>query len=348
MPEPSSYASPSIASAARDLRESFDEGHVERADAIAGWLSRAADASTLRRYLAPLFVTRLSSAGHSPILLHLMGRIAVEGEAPAQCLLRNVARGLASNPAQRWHWIPTREESAATRAEDPSRSSVGEEVSDALRRIPLVRNEPTGGIFGLVEAAEKTGDLERHLGFLRTRDLGDATRADDAYRAICRTAARAMLLEPARHAKYGWTHCLTLPQAAWANAAFHADPGYAVCAAASFVGAFRSALATTDWAPARVHAPAPAESSLARAVRSSPEDAISAALHTPRDGVDDAFTELASSACVRVDAHLVKYTLASWDCASRDPLESRLYLAAAARLLSLWMEDDPDARLPIS
>ena len=52
-------------------------------------------------------------------------------------------------------------------------------------------------------------------------------------------------------------------------------------------------------------------------------------------------TELATQAAIRNDAHLVKYTLACLDVATMDPAYARLYHAAAAYLVSVWMATTP-------
>jgi hypothetical protein len=45
---------------------------------------------------------------------------------------------------------------------------------------------------------------------------------------------------------------------------------------------------------------------------------------------------------VRLDAHLVKYTLASFDAVAADPEMGHLYLSAAAYLGSLWAVEPND------
>ena len=54
---------------------------------------------------------------------------------------------------------------------------------------------------------------------------------------------------------------------------------------------------------------------------------------------------LATQASIRADQHLVKYTRACLDMVSFDPKCERLYLAAAAHLCGLWVQESPAAKV---
>ncbi len=135
----------------------------------------------------------------------------------------------------------------------------------------------------------------------------------DGARAILRAAAWSMLTEPDTYVPYGWTHCLTLPQAVLGVAGSCSSPRTALAVAATYVVGFRAAFAT-----------APLDADFTR-----PAPPLELA---PADLV----TTLASRAAVHADAHFAKYTLACIDAAHFDPSYARLYLAAAERLAAFW------------
>lgn len=62
-------------------------------------------------------------------------------------------------------------------------------------------------------------------------------------RAVMRVAAWSMLGEPTTHAPYGWTHALTMSQAAIGIARSCADTSRALATAATYVMGFRASLA---------------------------------------------------------------------------------------------------------
>ena len=152
-----------------------------------------------------------------------------------------------------------------------------------------------------------------------------ALTVDDARRRLLRVAAQSMLQDNPDAAPYGWTHCLTMPQAVLRAVEFGADPDVAVGVAGLYVLGFRSTQGRVrldaEWAPR-------AGSAAAR-VWSAPEDEF--------DGLVDEFTTYASA---DEDAHLVKYTLACLDAAEDDPDARRLYLAAIAQLQEWWQQFD--------
>ena len=122
-----------------------------------------------------------------------------------------------------------------------------------------------------------------------------------------------MLVEPPDYAPYGWTHCLTLPQAVLGIAGACREPRAALAVAATFVVGFRAAFG----------------------VASLGHDAD---VEAPPESV----TELVTYAATHHDAHLVKYTLACLDAAAWDTERAGLYLSAAARLGRYWRELVPE------
>jgi len=156
-----------------------------------------------------------------------------------------------------------------------------------------------------------------------------------------------MLLEPWEHAPYGWSHCLTMPQAVLGVAGHATSAVAARAVAATFVAGFRASLATvtldTPWTPRRP--PGDLEAML----RHDPEQAAASVWHADDDRLEQIRVVLATWASSRHDAHLVKYTLACLDAADRDRSHQRLFLAAGAKLLAYWvLHPDPDDALPQS
>jgi hypothetical protein len=141
-----------------------------------------------------------------------------------------------------------------------------------------------------------------------------------------------MLQEPPANAPYGWTHCLTMAQAALHCARWCRDPSLAVRVAATYVLGFRAA-----------HATAPLELALEPrrydlpfddAVEAGRAEAAGAAYHAAEPA--HVVGRLATYAATHEDAHLVKYVVACLRAAHLDPDAARLYLAAAASLCAYW------------
>ena len=63
---------------------------------------------------------------------------------------------------------------------------------------------------------------------------------ENAARTLLTVAARSMLQDSPAAAPYGWTHCLTMPQAVLVAAGAGADPALAIAVAATYVLGFRS------------------------------------------------------------------------------------------------------------
>jgi hypothetical protein len=153
-----------------------------------------------------------------------------------------------------------------------------------------------------------------------------------------------MLEEPPDHAPYGWSHCLTMPQAVLGLAGRGASPRTAVAVAATHVVGFRAALGSRSL-DGRFEPPRPGTDDLAEAIDAAPDLAAAVAWHAPDVALPDVVTELATRASLHHDAHLVKYTLACLDAAADDPDQRRLYLASAAYLSAWWAAQPADGFL---
>jgi hypothetical protein len=326
VPAPDAAAYDSIPDAATAVVAAIDAGDLDRVDAASRWLGRTASAPELRALLAASVVPRLAAAGHAPIFLYLLPRVAGRGELTGE-LLRGLARELAREPAWRLRWVDDRPAGPA---------SSPDELFDVLASTPRIGTPAETFIYPLMSYVDEHGIAAGLLSPVTGTDDLAATAG-----AVQRAAAWSMLTEPGDHAPYGWTHCLTLPQAVLGVAGELPDPSVAVAVAATYVVGFRSALAVHPLEP--VVLPDPGVP-LAEAFPIGPAAAAGAAWHAPPATRARVRAELATRASVRRDAHLVKYTLACFDAAAADPGAEALYLAAAASLAAWWTQhgdDDP-------
>ena len=293
------------------LVAAIGSGELDDVDRYAAALGARSTPSEIRRLLAPAVVRSLGAAGHASILLYLLPRL------PAGELLRGPARELARNPAWQIGWI---EETGST----GRRASLG----DALQQVPMLGLPGSDFIYPVVAQAEGSG--------IAAKVLGDVVNMDVASAGVelSRAAAWSMLHEGPEHAPYGWTHCLTIPQAV---IGMPVAPRVAVGVAATYVVAFRAALAERALVPGYRPDRPDHDLSLDEAIATSPERAAAAAWHGDPTTVR---TTLATRASAHADAHYVKYTLACFDAARADPVESQLYLAAAASLAGWWATRD--------
>jgi hypothetical protein len=168
------------------------------------------------------------------------------------------------------------------------------------------------------------------------------TGVERATPALLRVAAWSMLQDDASQAPYGWSHCLTLPQAALGVAHDSADAVAAIAIAATQVLGFRNALGRVvvdpAWAPER-----PAPGTHRERLDGTPAEAAAAMWHASDVELPGFVTLLATRAATHADAHLAKYTLACIDAASADPEARRTYFAAAAFLNAWWRQKTPEA-----
>ena len=304
---------------ARWLADAIAAGDLDETDAIAAWLGRTAPPADLRRLLADTVLTSLAAAAHAPIFLYLLPRVAPRGEISGE-LLRGLARELARRPEWRLHWVDER---------SPRPPASGNEMFDALASTPLLGASESSFIYPLMSRIDGNG--------VAASLLGPVTGGSDVAergRSVLRAAAWSMLDEPGQHSPYGWSHCLTMPQAVLGIADVCADPGRALAVAATFVAGFRASLASHDLVTTFEH-DRPALP-FGEALHAAPAVAAAAVWHASGEQLPDIVTDVATAAAVHHDAHLVKYTLACLDAAAADPSHRRLHLAAAASLGAWW------------
>ena len=321
--EPGVRAYDDLASAFDHLAAAINAGHLDDADATAAWLVERAAATELARALADDVIPRLSAAGHGSILLYLLPRVAPRSRAAARPL-RGLVRELARNPDWALTWPQGRT--------GPGPTDGGDLVS-ALRHPRSPGDPGSDFIFPTMSLVEQSGLAEELLDG-PTRSVSSAQATQD----LLRLAAASMVQDDPAAAPYGWSHCLTMPQAVLGLArAGAAAPEPAVAVAATFVLGFRATQGTVDVDPG--WSPPPTRDALG-ALDGSPAEAAAGAWHATNDERAAVVARLASRAAAHEDAHLAKYTLACFDAARDDPGATRLFLAAAAYLGAWWRAHD--------
>jgi hypothetical protein len=311
------------ADAADRLVPALAAGDLDEVDRYAEALGRRASPEELGTLLAEPVAASLAAAAHGSILLYLLPRVAPRGEVTG-AVLRGPARELARTPQWRLRWF-----------EDPDEPIAGTPLADALLDVPALGVPGSSFIYPIMNQAEESGLAAKLLAGV----VGAHPDAVAARRELARVAAWSMLEEPPEYAPYGWSHCLTMPQAVLGLAGRGTSPRTAVAVAATHVVGFRAALGSRaldgSWAPSP-----PATADLGEAIAAGPEEAAATAWHAADE--DEVVTELATRASLHHDAHLVKYTLACLDAAADDPDQRRLYLASAASLSAWWAGQPSD------
>lgn len=309
-----------------DLARAATAGELDDVDRLAVALARIASPSELRRAIGPWAVASLAAAAHASIALNLLGGPGLVGAVGAAAL-RGPLRELARHPDWRLRWFedPT----------DPAPLPVV--LRDALLDVPVLGRPDSSFIYPLMHQAEESGLARRLLrGLAGTPDALPAALVD-----LQRVAAWSMLQEGPEEAPYGWSHCLTMPQAVLGVAASGAVSAHtAIAVAATHVLGFRAAFGSgaldPGWVPEL-----PRTGRLDDALTAGPEEAAAfvwAEVEAGRGGA--VVTALAGQASEHEDAHLVKYTLACIDAAHSDPGAAPLYLSAAASLRGWWAAHD--------
>jgi hypothetical protein len=253
-------------------------------------------------------VVSLAAAGHGPILLALRGRVpAIPADFGNRLLVTEIAR----HPEWRLAWPLQR---------DPRGAGSG----DLERRLAAPRSPGDPGsdfIYPTMHLVDDSG--------LAADVLDEPLRGlpvAEARRILLRVAAHSMLQDDPAAAPYGWTHCLTMPQAVLDLPGQGADADLAVAVAATYVLGFRSTqgqvVLEPEWSP-------------------EPGSAAHRVWFAREDELPSIISELVSFGAVHPDAHVAKYTLAALDAADADPEAARLYLAAIAHLHAWWRASPP-------
>lgn len=307
------------------LIASLQAGELDDVDLLAASLATRVSPTHLRRLLAPTVVTSLAAAAHGSIFLSLFSRVHADFGIPGGTV-RGLLRDLARNPDWKLRWFEDPDETA------PTTPWLAEELLD----VPILGSAGNNSIMPVMRQAEDSGLAPRLLsGLVGAPTLDVPVVAAELFRI----AAWSMLQEPKHHA-YGWTHCLTMPQAVLALAGDAVDARAAVAVAATHVVGFRASmgsggLANTYEPDLEVVSPA---MNLDEALSAGPAAAAAYAWSAAAEPefLDPLVARLASLASRHHDAHYAKYTLATFDAADADPSHRPLYLAAAAFLAAFW------------
>ena len=342
MPAPTRvYSFPDANTAAGALATAFKNADADGMEALVLSVASQFGTKSLVNLLTPLALPTLTGASHSHIGLWLLLRHAEPAGVENASLLRAAARALAADPTGQMKSFQGMSSQGKQRLKSPP-EQVSKEILDKL-------SDPAKGTLGgqsireLVEAGEKTGNVDSLFGDFIRHDLS-RPQIDAAFRAVLRVCAHSMLQHDLEQAKFGWSHCLTLPQSAFGLSSVTTRSKLALAAALVWVTAYRSVLShralDLNWYPQPIK-----DASVLEALQTSPAAAASRVWHAADGELSAIRRILATEASIRNDIHLVKYTRACFDMGTCDPQYVRLYLAAAAHLCAVWMAEAPRATI---
>ncbi len=329
---------PNLSTARQEFARIFDSGDVDGLDAAMLQVATQFGTSSLVHLLTPLALPTLTGASHSHIGLWLLLRHGTSGSVGDAALLRAAVRRVAAEPQGRLSSFSGMSISGGK----PLVQSAAQIEAEILTKLtnPTKGETKRRNLRGLLEAGEKTGNADRLFEDLIGRSLTNE-QIDAAFRAVLRVCAHSMLQDEPSQAKFGWSHCLTLPQAACGLSSLNIERKLALAATLVWITAYRSVLSKRaldfSWAPPK----ADSRLSLLEALATSPTVAASRVWHAPVTERPLIRRTLATQASIRNDQHLVKYTRACFDLCSFDPTHEHLYLAAAAHLCGLWVNERP-------
>lgn len=316
--QPKDYSS--VNDALQELSGALRAGDADTVDSALLFLLPRMSAQQLCAAGAQYILPCLGAAGHAPILLMMLpqaeGRLGGMG-----ALLRAPLRALALEAGARLTWMD-----ADAREADGG----APELFARLAALPSRIAVSSHGIAPLMRAVERDGHAAR---VLASPTCG--LEAHEAERILLRVAALSMLQDDPAHAPYGWSHCLTLPQAVLSLVDLSAEVTRTVRIAATYVLGFR---VTLGCASLRYpYSPEPP----AHRLSPDPADAAAVAFNAAGGERLSLTAQLIAHAAAHPDAHLGKYTMACLIAADRHPEDASLYLAAAAYLGAWWASQAP-------
>jgi hypothetical protein len=333
---------PSPADAQAEFARTFQKGDRDGLEAIALQFAAQYGKSSLVHLLTPLALPTLTGASHSHIGLWLLLRHSQSGDVSDAALLRAAARALAGGAGSQLKSF----KGMAIEGTKPVKNTPAEIEKLVLEKLATAPRgkQAYGSMVTLITAGEKTGNADALFGDFILHDLTDE-QIDAAFRAILRTCAHNMLQHGPQFAKFGWSHCLTLPQAACGLSSLNMNRKLALAAAFVWITAYRSVLSDHDldlqWSPK----PLEGTARLREALQTSPDIAAARVWHADPLEFPQIRQTLATQASIRTDQHLIKYTRACLDMVGFDPQHEKLYLAAAAHLCGLWTKESPEQKI---
>ncbi len=301
---------------AQDVCHAIDAGQPEQAHAVSSEWAKSQTPAALVQSLAIDWLSRPACGAHAHLYLAHLDQLNVgqPGAAQQACaMVGTYAQELARRPGLQLHW------DSVSHAVSNDRASVS--LLDALLSVQPKRGAQANGIEPMVLQAVEAGLLKQLAALMPSHDAQESIW-HQCFESVLLIALQSMLAEPPWHAKYGWTHCLTLPLAAYElYRAQQVSARQALTMAALFVAAFRMCIATVNLSP-------------------YPLGSVSS------DNSGEAtFVASALEAAMRSDAHLVKYVLACHDVVNAFPMLHSSAMDAIDRLLALWTAEVPQAEI---
>jgi hypothetical protein len=308
------------------MQAAIEAGDVQGAHAAAKQVALSHSPMDVIKALAPDWSLRLACGAHAALFLsHLSHVVDAVPSLAVQALqaLPLYAGELARAPM---HRVPVERLQAHVSTQPESAPQAVGALRLALLALRPLPGAVSGSIQAIVQQAIDAGvarDLMTLIPHAQALAASDSLWLD-CMAAVCEVPLRSMLDDAPAKAKYGWTHALTLPMAAWRLASLGAMGRHQALAMATLqVAAFRAVIGS---GPLPAQAMAPALSGL---------DPV----------MDETFEGLFAQACTRPDAHLVKYVLACQDLGQMSPSLEGLGCLAAKHLIAIWVQEQPDAGL---
>ena len=240
MPAPARvYTFPDASTAAAELASTFTSGDADGMEALVLSVALQFGTKSLVNLMTPLALPTLTGASHSHIGLWLLLRHAEPAGVENASLLRAAARALAADPMGQMKSFQDMSIEGAQRLKAPPEQV----ILEILDKLANPEKGTLGGqsIRELVEAGEKTGNIDALFGDFIRHDLSQP-QIDAAFRAVLRVSAHSMLQHDVEQAKFGWSHCLNLPQSAFGLSSVTTDRKRALAAALVWIMAYRSVL----------------------------------------------------------------------------------------------------------
>lgn len=336
----SPFANPADAKA--EFAKLFKKGDADGLEAITLQFAAQYGKASLVHLLTPLALPTLTGAAHSHIGLWLMLRHSETADLGDASLLRAAARALAGGAGSQLKSF----KAMAIDGGVPLNQSPAEVENMVMQKLAVAPRgkQAYGSMAHLISSGEATGSPDALFADFVFHDLTDE-QIDAAFRAILRTCAHNMLQHSTSFAKFGWSHCLTLPQAACGLSSVNMNRKLALAAALVWITAYRTVLSdhdlALDWQPKPLAKPM----TLAEALQAGPDAASARVWNADASEVPLIKQTLATQASIRTDQHLIKYTRACLDMVSFDHEQERLYLAAAAHLAGVWVPEQPEGKI---
>jgi len=307
------------------MQAAIDAGDVHAAQAAAKQVASNHSPQDVIKALAPDWTLRLACGAHAALFLSHLAHVAEVVPSLARQALQALplyAGELARAPT---HRVPL----DSLQAHAPSPAGSAPQAPCALRSAllalaPLPRTV-SGSIQAIVQQTLDAGVARELMPLIpNAQALASGDLWFDCMAAVCEVSLRSMLEDSPSKAKYGWTHALTLPLAAWHLASLGALERHQALAMATLqVASFRALIGAGPL----------------------PDHPMAHALNGHEPVMDETFEGLFAQACTRPDAHLVKYVLACQDLGQMAPRLEGLGCHAAKHLTAIWVQEQPDAGL---